>query len=112
MRGPLFSVAAAFMILAGVGLAQAQSMTTTTTTTWTNDDGTVMRNESTTHHYQSFSDPNWQASLGAELPPNATLYPLPPTIQVPMPEQYSYSIINNEPVVVERTTRRVVHTWD
>jgi hypothetical protein len=112
MRRPLFSVAAASMLLAGVGLAQAQSTTTTTTTTWTNDDGSVMRNESTTQHYQSFSDPSWQASLGAELPPDATLYPLPPTIHVQTPEQYSFSIINNEPVVVERTTRRVVHSWD
>jgi hypothetical protein len=112
MRRALFSVAAASMLLAGVGLANAQSTTTTTTTTWTNSDGSVMRNESTTNHYQSYSAPNWQASLGAELPPDATLYPLPPTINVPTPEQYSYSIINNEPVVVERTTRRVVHTWD
>ncbi|MGA3004510.1 MAG: DUF1236 domain-containing protein [Acetobacteraceae bacterium] len=111
MRRPLFSVAAASMFLAGVGLVHAQS-TTTTTTTWTNGDGTVIRNESTTHHYQSFSDPSWQPGVGAELPPSATLYPLPPTIHVPTPDLYSYSIINNEPVVVERSTRRVVHTWD
>lgn len=111
MRRSLFSVAAACMLLAGVGLANAQS-TTTTTTTWTNSDGTVIRNESTTRHYQSYSDPNWHANVGAELPPNATLYPLPNTVQVPSAGQYSYSIVNNQPVVVERTTRRVVHTWE
>jgi hypothetical protein len=112
MRRPLFSVAAAAMLLAGVGLAHAQSTTTTTTTTWTNNDGTVMEHDSTTRHYQSFSDPSWHASVGVALPPDATLYPLPETIQVPMPQQYSYSIVNNQPVVVERTTRKVVHTWD
>jgi hypothetical protein len=100
------------VLLAGVGLAYGQPSTTTTTTTWSNGDGTVMRNESTTRHYESFRDPSWQPSVGAELPPNATLYPLPETIRVPSPQQYSYSIINNEPVVVERTTRRVVHTWE
>jgi hypothetical protein len=111
MRKPLLSVATAFVLLAGVGLAYGQS-TTTTTTTWSNGDGTVIRNDSTTRHYQSFSDPSWHASVGSELPPNATVYPLPGTIQVPSSQQYSYSIINNEPVVVERTTRRVIHTWE
>ena len=111
MTRPLFSVAAASLILAGVGMAHAQT-TTTTTTTWSNGDSTVIRNDSTTRHYQSFSDPNWHASVGTALPPSATLYPLPETIHVPSPQHYSYSIINNEPVVVERTTRKVVHTWE
>ena len=112
MRRPLFSVAAASLLLAGVGLAHAQSTTTTTTSTWTTGDGTVIQNDSTTRHYQSFNDPSWQPSVGAQLPPNATLYPLPETVHVPTPDQYSYSIINNQPVVVQRTTRQVVHTWD
>jgi hypothetical protein len=39
------------------------------------------------------------------------LYQLPPQVQVQKPDMYCYTIINNEPVIVERTTRRVVHTW-
>jgi hypothetical protein len=46
-----------------------------------------------------------------ELPSTVQLYPLPETMQIQEPQRYSYTIINNEPVVVERTTRRVVHTW-
>jgi hypothetical protein len=40
------------------------------------------------------------------------LHPLPDTMRVPNADNYSYSIINNEPVVVERSTRRVVHSWE
>jgi Protein of unknown function (DUF1236) len=111
MRRPVFSIAAASMLMAGVGLAYGQS-TTTTTTTWSNGDGTVMRNYSTTRHYQSFNDPAWRPDVGENLPSNAAVYPLPDTMHVPSAEHYSYGIINNQPVVVERTTRKVVHTWD
>jgi len=111
MRRPLLSIAAASMLLAGVGVASAQ-MSTSTTTTWTTDEGSGLRQYSTTKHYQSYSDPAWHAEVGAELPGSASIYPLPDTMHVPSAERYSYSIINNEPVVVERTTRRVIHTWD
>jgi len=110
MRRPLFSMTAASVLLAGVGLAYGQS--STSTTTWSNGDGSVMREYSTTRHYDSFSDPGWRPSVGAELPSNATIYPLPDSIHVPGAERYSYGIINNSPVVVERTTRKVVHTWN
>lgn len=111
MRRPLLSIAAASMLLAGAGVASAQ-MSTTTTTTWSNDEGTGLREYSTTRHYQSYADPAWHAQVGVELPSSAELYPLPETMHVPSADRYSYSIINNQPVVVERTTRKVVHSWD
>jgi hypothetical protein len=45
------------------------------------------------------------------LPQTVTVYPLPQTVVPPTPGTYSYTIINNEPVVVDTTTRKVVHTW-
>jgi hypothetical protein len=111
MTRSLLSIVAASAMLAGAGLASAQTTTTTTTQTWTNDQGNVIRQYTTTKNYQSFSDPNLQPQVGVEVPSSVTLYPLPPNIQVQNPDQYSYTIINNEPVVVERTTRRVIHTW-
>jgi hypothetical protein len=99
------------MLLAGVGVASAQ-MSSSTTTTWSNDQGSGLREYSTTRHYQSYRDPAWHAQVGVELPSSASVYPLPETMHVPSAERYSYSIINNEPVVVERTTRRVIHTWE
>ena len=109
MRKSVFSIATASVFLAGVGLASAQS--STTTTTWTNDQGSAITQYSTTQHYKSFSDPSMNPSVGMALPNTVTVYPLPQTLNVPNADEYSYSIINNHPVVVERTTRQVVHTW-
>ena len=111
MRRSLFSIAAASVLMAGMGLAHAQS-STTTTTTWTKDEGAGLREYSTTRHYKSYEEPSWHAQIGAPLPQSATIYPLPDTMHVPSAERYSYSIINNQPVVVERSSRKVVHTWE
>ena len=110
MNKTVLSLAMASALAASVGIAAAQQ-TTTTTTTWTNDDGAVIRQYSTTQHYAPVTDPAFNATVGVVVPNSVTLYPLPSTIQVPDPDRYSYTIINNRPVVVERTTRRVVHTW-
>jgi hypothetical protein len=109
MRKSLFSIVTASVLFAGVGVASAQ--TTTTTTTWTSDQGAAIRSYSTTQKYAPFTDPNLRPDVGMELPGTVTLYPLPETMNVPQPQLYSYSIINDQPVVVERTTRKVVHVW-
>ena len=108
MRKSLFSIVTASALLAGAGLAGAQT-STTTTTTWTPEQGTAITQYSTTQHYQSNSEPT--VTVGTVLPQAVTVYPLPPTVQVPSPDSYSYSIVNNQPVVVDRTTRQVVHVW-
>jgi hypothetical protein len=109
-RTPLF-IAAASMLMVGAGLAFGQT-STTTTTTWSDADGNILRQESTTHNYNGYVDPSLHAEVGVEVPHTVTLYPLPPAVAVPGAGTYSYGIINNNPVVVERTTRRVVHTWE
>ncbi len=111
MRKSLFSIVTASVVLAGAGVATAQT-TASTTTTWTNDQGTAITTYSTSKHYNSFTDPNLTPTIGMPLPPTVTMYPLPDTVNVPAPTTYSYSIINNHPVVVETTTRKVVHTWN
>jgi hypothetical protein len=111
MRGSLLS-AAVLVLLAGTGIASAQSVSSSTTSTWTNDEGTTIREYSTTHHYRSYDEPSWHAGVGVELPSSVTTYPLPETMHVPSAERYSFGIVNNNPVVVERTTRKVIHTWE
>ena len=111
MRKSLFSIVTASVLLSGAGLASAQTTTTTTTTQWTPAQGTAITQYSTTQKYQSFSDPTMMPSVGMVLPGTVTVYPLPETVVAPSPGSYSYSIINNQPVVVDTTTRRVVHTW-
>jgi hypothetical protein len=108
MRKSLFSIVTASALVAGTGLAGAQT-TTTTTTTWTPQQGTAITQYSTTQHYQSYSEPG--VTVGTVLPQTVTVYPLPPTVEVPSPNSYSYTIVNNQPVVIDRTTRRVVHVW-
>jgi hypothetical protein len=109
MRRSLFSIVTASVLLSGAGLASAQ--TTTTTTTWTADQGAAITQYSTTQKYQSYSDPAMRPTVGMVLPGTVTVYPLPQTMNVPSPETYSYSIINNQPVIINRTSREVVHTW-
>jgi hypothetical protein len=109
-RTPLI-IAAASMLMVGAGFAYGQT-STTETTTWTNADGTVLRQESTTRHYDAYADPSLRPDVGVQLPGSVALYPLPPTVVVPEAQAYGYAIVNNQPVVVQRTTRRVVHTWE
>ena len=109
MRKTLFSIAVAAALLAGSGVVKAQ--TSTSTTTWTTDQGATIREYSTTQKYTSFMDPNLKPNVGMALPGTITLYPLPDSLKVQTPEQYSYGMINNQPVIVERTTRKVIHSW-
>jgi len=110
MRTSLLSLAAAALLLTGASIASAQT-TTTTTTTWTTDQGAVIREYYTTRHDSPFIDPAMKPVVGMTLPGTVTLYPLPETMKIPEPDRYSYSIINGQPVVVERTNRRVIYTW-
>ena len=111
MRKSLLSIVSASVLLAGVGLASAQT-STSTTTTWTNDQGSTIREYSTTKKYNSYNDPNLKPNVGTALPDTITVYPLPETMKVENADHYSYGIINDHPVVVERTTRKVVHSWE
>ena len=62
-------------------------------------------------HYSSINDPKLETRIGVELPQTVTLYDLPDTIKIEEPKRYSYVIVNDHPIVVERSTRRVIHTW-
>jgi hypothetical protein len=46
------------------------------------------------------------------LPGTVTVYPLPDTVKVERPDRYSYGIVNDQPIVVDRTSRTVVHSWN
>jgi hypothetical protein len=111
MRKTLFSIVTGSVLLAGAGLASAQT-TTTTTSTWTNDQGKEITTYSTTQKYPSYSDPALKPAIGMALPGAVTIYPLPGTMKVETPDRYSYGIVNDRPVIVERTTRQVIHSWE
>jgi hypothetical protein len=112
MKTSLLSMATAAALLLGAGVAAAQTSTTTTTTEWTTDQGKTFTEYSTSKKYKSFTDPKLKPAVGMELPGTVTLYPLPDTMKVPSADRYRYGIINDHPVVVESTTRKVVHSWE
>jgi len=107
MRKVLLSMATASALL----VSASAFAETTTTTTWTAADGSVIKEYSTTQKYEPVTVPDFNAEVGVELPSNVTVYSLPSTMKVSEPDRYSYTIINDQPVVVERSSRRVVHVW-
>lgn len=110
MKKTLFSTVAALTLAAGIGLASAQ--TTTTTTTWRDSYGNTIREHSTTQKVPAIVDPALRPQIGMVLPGTVTVHPLPETIVVPRRESFSYSIINNQPVVIENDTRKVIRVYD
>jgi Protein of unknown function (DUF1236) len=111
MRKSLFSIVTASALVAGASISSAQT-TTTTTTEWTPDQRTSITQYSTTQHYKSFSDPQFKPNVGTELPGTVTVYPLPDTVKVDRPDRYSYGIVNDQPVVIDRSSRKVIHSWN
>jgi hypothetical protein len=107
MRKVLLSMATASALL----VSASAFAETTTTTTWTAADGTVIKEYSTTQKYEPVAVPDFNAEVGVVLPQNVKVYSLPNTVKVQDPDRYSYTIVNDQPVVVERSTRRVVHVW-
>src|ERR1700684_3518869 len=105
MRKSLFSIVTASVLLSGIGVASAQTTTTTTTTEWTPGQGTAITQYSTTQKYQSFSDPSLAPVVGMVLRRTVTLSPLPPTVVVQSPDRYSYGIVNDHTVIVDRSNR-------
>ena len=105
------SLLCAAAVLLSAGGALAADVSTTTTTTWTNEEGAMVREHSVTKHYKAVEDPSIDVKEGVELPAKVEVYALPETIKVPDRERYSYVIVNDHPVVVEKRSRRVVHVW-
>ena len=110
MNKSLFSIATASLFALGVGVASADT-TTSTTTTWTPDQGRSITQVLHDRKASSYNDPSVNPTVGIVLPPAVTIHPLPKTVEVPSPERYSYGIVNDHPVVVQRDNRTVVHTW-
>jgi len=110
MNKSLPSIAVASVVFVAGGAVSAQ--TTSTTTTWTTDQGAMIREYSTTRKYNSLIDPALKPAIGAVMPGTVTIYPPPETPKVPSADTYSYGTIINNPVVVERATRKVIHSWE
>lgn len=110
MKATLLSTVAAILLLANVG-AFAQS-STAAIPEWTKEQGVAIRTYSVSQKDVPFFDPNLKLQEGVELPQNATLHLIPETLKIGTPETHAYSIVNDRAVLVDRTTRKVIHIWE
>jgi hypothetical protein len=111
MKHSLITIAAASVFVASVGVAAAQ-VEAPATPSWTPAQSQTMITTYHSRHYSAYSDPAMQPRVGMVLPETVQVYPLPDSMQGPAYSHYHYGMINDQPVVVESTTRKVVHTWN
>jgi hypothetical protein len=100
-------VAAAFTLVAGSAFAQGMTETrTTTTTTIAPAEETQMREYIVKEHRASIAPPpGFTVTTGAVLPETVNLYSFPPDHNW---GHYEYTVIGDQPVLVDPGTRKVV----
>jgi hypothetical protein len=111
MKKSLLPVATAALLFGGMGLALAQS-DGPSEPDWNANQGQMFREYSTTRHYSSYSDTTMHPAVGMVLPNSVTVYEMPGSMTGPSYSRYRYGMINDHPVVIENSSRKVVHTWD
>ncbi|MGE0717574.1 MAG: DUF1236 domain-containing protein [Alphaproteobacteria bacterium] len=105
MRHTTFGAAVALALLAAAGPGFAQTTTTTQTTTTyslTPQERTTVREYVVREHKPSVTVDSVEIRPGAVLPPTVQFY------SVPQVERYQYGYVNNNYVVVEPQSRRVI----
>ena len=82
------------------------------TPSWTSAQGQTLVTTYTERHYVPYNDPSMTPEAGMVLPETVHVYPMPDTMNGAAYSNYSYAMVNNHPVVVVTTTRKVVHAWN
>ena len=100
---------AAVAMVAGAGVASAESTTTVTTTTISPQQETTIY-RTITHEQVAVQPPppEWAPSVGIEVPAQVQLYQMPSTIDVPSVQSDRYTMVNGHVVLVDPSTRRVI----
>jgi len=111
MNKSLLSLAAGWMLLAGAGIASAQSETPVAPS-WDANQGPMMTTHYSSMKYTSFKDPAMHPTVGMVLPDSVKVYALPDTMKSPTADRYQYGMVNDHPVVIESSSRKIVHTWN
>jgi Protein of unknown function (DUF1236) len=104
--------AAALIGLSGVSLAQTQTWTTTTTTTTEitpDQERTIYTTVTREQMAAQPQPPDWAPQIGAEVPAQIQLYDMPASIDVPTIRSDRYTVVNGHVVIVDPTSRQVVH---
>lgn len=108
-KNALVSAVVFSLALAGGAVtASAQSVHFST------DNGHMLERHATGHHYSSYDEPNFHARVGVTLPSAAAIHPLPDEMGSHMPHgsSYGYSVVHGRPVIVDHSSRRIIHNFD
>jgi hypothetical protein len=104
----LAAAAAALTLFAGSAIAQP-STTTVTTTTISPPEQTQIKEYIVKEHRASVPmPPGFTVSTGAVLPPNVELYSFPSGPQWTWGDQYRYTVIGDQTVLVDPANRHII----
>jgi hypothetical protein len=76
------------------------------------DQGKSFSDYSTRKKCNSYADPKFKATMGEEAPSGMTLHEIPESMKLRSAERYRYGMVNDHPVVVEQSSRKIVHRWN
>lgn len=111
MRKFLLISSTATALFTGTGLASAQHQGEVR---FSREHGHVIREYATGQGHRSLQSPDIHVRVGEPLHGSVDVHPLPESLRqhVPSGHQYGYGIVNDHPVIVEHSTRRVIHSFD
>jgi hypothetical protein len=111
MKTSLRNAAVVLALVGGVSVAAAQTTTTTTTTSF--DLSPAQRTtiyKSVTKERVTSPSTDVRVSVGAEIPRSVELHALPSTVvtEVPGAKTYKYTVVDDQVVIVDPGTMKVV----
>ena len=110
MKSYLRNGAAAIALLAGVGLASAQSGMMETSIQLTPAQKSAIYNTVSKENVSAAPALNLRLAVGSELPASIELHPLPADAlaEIPAIKPYRYTVVQKQVVLVEPRSRKVV----
>jgi Protein of unknown function (DUF1236) len=103
MMSLLKTTAAAVILLAGIGSAAAQAVIELSPEQRTTVYQTIVK-----ERVRTPPPPDWRVGVGIEVPTAVELYDVPPSVTVAPVRRYRYTVVNDQVVLVDPTTRRVI----
>lgn len=107
MKAFLKLSAASALIAASAGFAAAQTITTTTVE-MTPEQRTTVYRSITRERIPAPPPADFRVSVGADVPSAVELYEVPASVEVVPVQRYRYTVVGDDVVLVDPSTRRVV----
>ena len=106
MKARLLGVLSAAALFGSVSYGQAQ--VSTTIIELSPEQRTTIYRDITRERIRTGPPVEFRASMGIEVPASVELYEMPATVEVPTVRRYRYTVVDDEVILVDPGTRRVV----